>query len=112
DTLRSVCFPVQPRLSPRSSLFPYTTLCRSADAVLPVAPDQVHLWFSEALNSAVSTAAVVNQKNQRIDQHNAFVSLDDATEMDLSDRKSTRLNSSHGSISYAVFCLKKINAER
>lgn len=54
------------------------------DTVLPVAPDQVRMWFSEALNSAVSTAAVVNEKNQRIDQHNAFVSPSDATEMDLS----------------------------
>ncbi len=56
----------------------------ATDAVLSVAPDQVRMWFSEALNPAVSTAAVVNEKNQRIDQHNAFVSPDDATEMDIS----------------------------
>src|SRR5579885_2082500 len=56
----------------------------AADAILPVAPDQVRMWFSEALNPAISTAAVVNQKNQRVDQHNAFVSPDDATEMDIS----------------------------
>lgn len=54
------------------------------NTILPVAPDQVHMWFSEALNPAVSTAAVVNQKNQRIDQRNAFVSPDNATEMDIS----------------------------
>jgi copper transport protein len=54
------------------------------DAVLSVAPDQVRMWFSETLNPAASTAAVVNQANQRIDKRNAFVSPDDATEMDVS----------------------------
>ncbi len=51
------------------------------DAVLSVAPDQVRMWFSEALNPAASTAAVVNAANQRVDRRDAFVSPDDATEM-------------------------------
>src|SRR5216684_1302055 len=51
------------------------------DAVLSVAPDQVRMWFSEAINPSASTAAVVNAANQRIDRRDAFVSPDDATEM-------------------------------
>src|SRR5712692_10769117 len=51
------------------------------DAVLSVAPDQVRMWFSEAINPAASTAAVVNAANQRVDRRDAFVSPDDATEM-------------------------------
>src|SRR5438067_9974384 len=72
------------RRPPRSTLFPYTTLFRSA-------ADAVKL-------TAVST--IVNQIL-------AFVPnllVDDGAH---GDRKSTRLNSSHVSISYAVFCLKK-----
>src|SRR5712692_5061051 len=54
------------------------------DAVLPVAPDQVRMWFSEELNSALSTAVVVNGANARVDMGDAHVSLSDPTEMDLS----------------------------
>ncbi len=53
------------------------------DAVLSVAPHQVRMWFSEELNPAVSTAAVVNATNQRVDNHDAHVSPGDATEMDV-----------------------------
>ncbi len=54
------------------------------DAVLSAAPYQVRMWFSEALNPAASTAAVVNEANQRVDKRDAFVSPNDATEMDVS----------------------------
>jgi copper transport protein len=54
------------------------------DAVLSTAPDQVQMWFSEALNPAGSTAAVVNEANQRVDKRDAFVSPGDSTEMDVS----------------------------
>src|SRR2546422_7879508 len=64
------------RRPPRSTLFPYTTLFRSA-----------------AVHRRVNTA------RERIRARPA--------ELPLGDRKSTRLNSSHGYISYAVFCLKK-----
>src|SRR5690554_7639570 len=67
------------RRPPRSTLFPYTTLFRSN---------------AMALNALGYTLA---DRNQR---------LDEALEM-IEDRKSTRLNSSHVRISYAVFCLKK-----
>ncbi len=53
------------------------------DAVLPVAPSQVRMWFSEALNPAFSTAVVVNGANKRIDIGNALVSPSDPTEMDV-----------------------------
>src|SRR3989442_6471158 len=72
------------RRPPRSTLFPYTTLFRSIDA---------H-QFRGARNVAVG-----------------FIEfpLDEFTMIGVADRKSTRLNSSHVRISYAVFCLKKKN---
>ena len=54
------------------------------DAVLPVAPDQVRMWFSEDLNPALSTAVVVNGANTHVDMGDAHVSLSDPTEMDVS----------------------------
>src|SRR5438128_12485483 len=53
------------------------------DAVLRVAPSQVRMWFSEALNPAFSTAVVVNGANKRVDIGNALVSPSDPTEMDV-----------------------------
>src|SRR6266705_884369 len=53
------------------------------DAVLPVPPTQVHMWFSEALNPAFSTVVVVNGANTRVDIGNALVSPSDSTEMDV-----------------------------
>ena len=53
------------------------------DAVLSTAPTQVQMWFTEALNPAASMAAVVNEANQRVDKRDAFVSPNDATEMDV-----------------------------
>src|SRR5258708_1133726 len=96
--ITSLSFPPRSFLTPallalgRALVWPRTrgapaNLLRSdpaKDAVISVAPDQVRMWFSEALNPAASTAAVVNQANQRIDKRNAFVSPDDATEMDVS----------------------------
>src|SRR5947208_4473991 len=84
------------RLSPRSTLFPYTTLFRS------------HLAETLALQAAQRTAQL------------ALVALDDVARqagavrtggvaLGAEDRKSTRLNSSHQIISYAVFCLNKKN---
>src|SRR2546422_6166244 len=73
------------RRPPRSTLFPYTTLFRSRDRVGPTAGEG-------GVRHAGGDARVLQ--------------LDDAERHD-ADRKSTRLNSSHGYISYAVFCLKK-----
>ncbi len=53
------------------------------DAVLSIAPHQVRMWFSEALNPAFSTAVVIDGENKRVDNRDAHVSPTDATEMDL-----------------------------
>ena len=54
------------------------------DSVLSIAPKQVRMWFSEALNPAFSTAVVVNGGNKQVDNSNAHVSTSDQTEMDVS----------------------------
>ena len=54
------------------------------DSVLSIAPKQVRMWFSEALNPAFSTAVVVNGENKRVDNRDAHVSSSDQTEMDVS----------------------------
>src|SRR5438876_9235333 len=68
-------------LPPTSTLFPYTTLFRSA-----------------------SFADPLNRRSSRLPETDQTAQFAEAV-----DRKSTRLNSSHPSISYAVFCLKKKN---
>src|SRR2546429_2799920 len=87
------------RRPPRSTLFPYTTLFRSS---LP----------SEEVKDKANNNAYKDARGQReIESKSLSLNVDIARQMaqprDLSDRKSTRLNSSHGYISYAVFCLKK-----
>src|SRR2546430_10347890 len=72
------------RRPPRSTLFPYTTLFRSLGA----APGLGRTLQSEDMKRGAPPAAVLSDAAWR-------------------DRKSTRLNSSHSQISYAVFCLKK-----
>src|SRR2546429_4377359 len=76
------------RRPPRSTLFPYTTLFRSADLRFVAGQTNRDVMDREMEVLDVMTA----NRDKRI----AAV-----------DRKSTRLNSSHGYISYAVFCLKK-----
>src|SRR5689334_23849864 len=90
---------------PRSTLFPYTTLFRSSDGDT-AAVDFVSNRVDEATGTIELRATLPNADaalvpGQLVDVH---VRLD---ELPLADRKSTRLNSSHSSISYAVFCLKK-----
>src|SRR3712207_7540775 len=91
------------RRPPRSTLFPYTTLFRSALDVLAVAHRR-HACGGLAGQTGVA------------DGHDVVaVTLDQPGSprgglrpvVNLVDRKSTRLNSSHANISYAVFCLKK-----
>src|SRR3712207_9045485 len=93
--MSAVCFFVlMIRRPPRSTLFPYTTLFRSL-AMLAVA-------------SILILDARVRVKRPGRARWTAPVQLLLALGMlVLSDRKSTRLNSSHANISYAVFCLKK-----
>src|SRR3712207_8089643 len=85
------------RRPPRSTLFPYTTLFRSR-TVEAIATPQGGLCIPEqgmTYAGTVTTARVWNVP---------FSTMD---EQIIGDRKSTRLNSSHANISYAVFCLKK-----
>src|SRR5256885_9776500 len=82
------------RRPPRSTLFPYTTLFRSCDEGCSVIP-----FDNTFLGPAALTKAYRFVSDPR----------DGARAHRLRDRKSTRLNSSHLVISYAVFCLKKKN---
>src|SRR5688572_31813300 len=83
---------------PRSTLFPYTTLFRSAALEPPVAlySDYVR-WQTELL---------AGPDGERLRKYWLQHLAGELPVLDL-DRKSTRLNSSHSQISYAVFCLKK-----
>src|SRR2546426_5649206 len=91
------------RRPPRSTLFPYTTLFRSAVSATTPLNDP---W------SAVATLDISWSRLKRHDQDGATADLGGLGALALTigvarDRKSTRLNSSHLVISYAVFCLKK-----
>src|SRR3712207_8006849 len=92
---RRLFFFLMIRRPPRSTLFPYTTLFRSR------APRQ------ELLRDA--HRVVVCHDHRRIDPLALPERLDQVRLLEQADldRKSTRLNSSHANISYAVFCLKK-----
>src|SRR5437868_11038006 len=79
------------RRPPRSTLFPYTTLFRSRDSL--VCADHARDRGRDRRGQAEGVAPRLREAGER--------------ECPCSDRKSTRLNSSHVSISYAVFCLKK-----
>src|SRR3712207_8233475 len=99
------------RRPPRSTLFPYTTLFRSA-AVPTIEADhlrgkatlvstlehlqKVLVFGLAALQGLIVDAAVTGKRRPTLAPQQG-------------DRKSTRLNSSHANISYAVFCLKKKN---
>src|SRR5688572_32164223 len=83
------------RRPPRSTLFPYTTLFRSRAAVAGVGDGAQGLL----LEVLVGDDLIERQRVLFQDGH--------AGQVVAEDRKSTRLNSSHSQISYAVFCLKK-----
>src|SRR5690348_18038079 len=88
------------RRPPRSTLFPYTTLFRSYFGVAPGTSKKTNPNALAMLqHDTIFTNVAVTDDNQPW-----WEGLDDRTP---ADRKSTRLNSSHPSISYAVFCLKK-----
>src|SRR3712207_8986883 len=87
------------RRPPRSTLFPYTTLFRST---VKSQADQLEKKFASAKEQAVkeetAVTSIISGQQERFNwlHLNKFI-----------DRKSTRLNSSHANISYAVFCFKK-----
>src|SRR3712207_7251420 len=89
------------RRPPRSTLFPYTTLFRSTLAAAKnLKKDK--MWVVFQPHTYTRTKALFDEFTQ------AFYAADKVIVAE--DRKSTRLNSSHANISYAVFCLKKKNA--
>src|SRR2546422_4167779 len=93
------------RRPPRSTLFPYTTLFRS---LVPEAEPSSQLLVHVC--SGWMTTVLVERSQLRTwrTRDMARVTPEDLPgEVAREDRKSTRLNSSHGYISYAVFCLKK-----
>src|SRR3712207_8235148 len=100
------------RRPPRSTLFPYTTLFRSVDDVTTVGDEQVTAFAALARSSAHPFVMASSATYTRIDgtRPAAFspVVLTEVLRerLGFQDRKSTRLNSSHANISYAVFCLK------
>src|SRR5690348_17569328 len=86
------------RRPPRSTLFPYTTLFRSDDIL--------HLLAD--LNADGITIVLTTHELNTVAAHLPWVvCVNGSIVAEGEDRKSTRLNSSHPSISYAVFCLKK-----
>src|SRR2546430_7450387 len=89
------------RRPPRSTLFPYTTLFRSP----PPAPQPRSVFFECPCCRATCS---VERTSVKVSTTSAVLLL---RLMPPTDRKSTRLNSSHSQISYAVFCLKKKNSD-
>src|SRR3712207_8269971 len=88
------------RRPPRSTLFPYTTLFRS----LQMGSDWVHLRLCL---SCGHVGCCDSSPNKHGSKHFKSTGHPIIKSFEPGDRKSTRLNSSHANISYAVFCLKK-----
>src|SRR5947209_16759297 len=100
------------RRQPQSTLFPYTTLFRSIakrkrgqpgwgrlplPAETPLGVDEVHVTAAAGLPQEVAREQV------RVAEHHVLVPRQVEVHQQVQDRKSTRLNSSHANISYAVF---------
>src|SRR3712207_6990748 len=96
------------RRPPRSTLFPYTTLFRSAQRFEYVLVDE----YQDTNYAQQCIVYQLTRERQRVcvvgDDAQSIYGFRGAN-IDNIDRKSTRLNSSHANISYAVFCLKKKN---
>src|SRR3712207_7722014 len=98
------------RRPPRSTLFPYTTLFRSIEVGVGLAHDRRHRpagRHPDHVHSAIGDVVLVDYlaRDSRDQRRLAAPAL--LVRNLEPDRKSTRLNSSHANISYAVFCLKK-----
>src|SRR5438270_5569141 len=85
---------------PRSTLFPYTTLFRSR----PYPGNHRNTIIPDPLQKILQQAKIKDRLRDRVLRARLHLELEPAQS---TDRKSTRLNSSHSQISYAVFCLKK-----
>src|SRR2546430_9487746 len=89
------------RRPPRSTLFPYTTLFRS------VVPNRERGHSAHAGTEEPASASLLAKKAVFWWRKNRLHGAPRFAAKSIVDRKSTRLNSSHSQISYAVFCLKK-----
>src|SRR3712207_6890613 len=107
------------RRPPRSTLFPYTTLFRSDGLVTALQLSAIVKKSNKSLSCLASIMKELPQVlvNAKVPNDKKNIYIDDKEiaeeikkieeKMNGRDRKSTRLNSSHANISYAVFCLKK-----
>src|SRR5206468_12799363 len=89
------------RRPPRSTLFPYTTLFRSGER------GNIHLSLKHYAQAVADFDRVVELEPGASIHHQRSYAHAGLRQWAEADRKSTRLNSSHDQISYAVFCLKK-----
>src|SRR5256885_11607496 len=96
------------RRPPRSTLFPYTTLFRSLEGLGPAHCDQQPRTARTDDTQRYAGVETLGGERQRVEHREPLAVVELAPQ----DRKSTRLNSSHLVISYAVFCLKKKKQER
>src|SRR3712207_8815351 len=94
------------RRPPRSTLFPYTTLFRSVPLYKAVRQEYTPGNVDEG-EFSVTVTGPQGVSLTAMDQAMAAVEEEIRETPGVRDRKSTRLNSSHANISYAVFCLKK-----
>src|SRR5258708_22283240 len=99
------------RRPPRSTLFPYTTLFRSTIVLLSSKDGQVINHLTPGFPSEYETLSISEEfvagRSIAFDPKGDAVDRPATNSSEMEDRKSTRLNSSHQIISYAVFCLKK-----
>src|SRR5690606_41308910 len=95
-------------LSPRSTLFPYTTLFRSYHEEFKIGEENHKIENQEGSYELIMFSTPV-ELDQYPDEEVRNLYRIYLSEVDHADRKSTRLNSSHVKISYAVVCLKKKN---
>src|SRR3712207_7632120 len=100
------------RRPPRSTLFPYTTLFRSIEATVKSLPKPTPKRIEDVVSDTIRKKIEDGQFDEcdltMRDIHEVGEAIREAL-IGFLDRKSTRLNSSHANISYAVFCLKKNN---
>src|SRR3712207_8843696 len=92
------------RRPPRSTLFPYATLFRSLDHEEALARAD--------LSPAAAEVALARRRSRLGAAAAARLAADRGVDAELQDRQSTRLNSCHANISYAVFCLKQYTTRR
>src|SRR3712207_8020241 len=94
------------RRPPRSTLFPYTTLFRSPPVSTARAKEEGRVQRHRDAGATVLRGGVERGQLDALEELVDGVAREPAGQL-VVDRKSTRLNSSHANISYAVFCLKK-----